>query len=66
MLRYKSKTRFVNQEPNTQNAIARSFKLFKAHCATTIIAKNASFHKNIFKAQIKQAQLFKIKSLILR
>jgi hypothetical protein len=42
MLRRKSKTQFVNQERNTQNA---AFGLFKAHCATTIKANNASFHK---------------------
>jgi hypothetical protein len=38
MLRRKSKTQFVKQECNTQNAIA----LLKALCAATIIAKNAS------------------------
>jgi hypothetical protein len=40
-----------------------ALKLFKAHCAATINAKNASFHKNIFKAQRTQLQLFKIKKI---
>ncbi len=44
MLRRKGKTQLEQQERNIKNAIALLFKLFKAHCAATIIAKNASFH----------------------
>jgi hypothetical protein len=42
MLPCKSKTQFLKQERNTQNAIAL-LKLFKAHCAAKINAKNARF-----------------------
>jgi hypothetical protein len=50
MLRRKSKKQFVKQERNTQNAKRNcAFELFKAHCAATINAKNASFHKKILK-----------------
>jgi hypothetical protein len=48
-----------NVAPQKQNAIRKTraqypkrncaFELFKAHCAATIKAKNASFHKNFFK-----------------
>ncbi len=34
-----------------------AFELFKAHCAATIDAKNASFHKNCLKRQKTQPQL---------
>jgi hypothetical protein len=60
---------FKNVAPQKQNAICKpraqyakcncAFKLFKGHCTATINAKNANFHKNIFKAQ-----LFKLKCLI--
>jgi hypothetical protein len=53
--------------PQKQNAICKprvqyakrncAFKLFKAHCAATINAKNASFHKDIFKAQLFQQKV---------
>jgi hypothetical protein len=44
-MRRKSKTQFVKEERKTQLHL----ELFKVHCAATIHAKNASFHKNIFK-----------------
>jgi hypothetical protein len=47
MLRRKSKTHFVKQGRNTQNAIAL---LNYLNCAATINAKNANFTKK-FKAQ---------------
>ncbi len=49
MLRRKSKTQFVKQERTRQKCNC-AFELFKAHCAaTTISAKNASFHQKVFK-----------------
>ncbi len=49
----------ANVAPQKQNAICKTraqyakrncaFELFEAHCAATINAKNASFHKKIFK-----------------
>jgi hypothetical protein len=50
MLRRKSKTRFVKQERNTQNALA--LLLCKAHCTTTINAKNARFPQKFLSATI--------------
>jgi hypothetical protein len=44
MLRHKSKTQFRAQYTERNCA----FELFKAHCAKTINAKNASFPKKIF------------------
>jgi hypothetical protein len=53
---------FKNVAPQKQNAICKlraqytkcncAFKLFKAHCAATINAENAVFHKKV----LKQAQ----------
>jgi hypothetical protein len=50
---------FKNIAPQKQNAICKlraqytkrncAFKLFKAHCAATINAENAGFHKKILK-----------------
>jgi hypothetical protein len=54
MLRRKIKTQFENKSAKRVCAL----KLFKAHGAAPIEAKNASFHNQIFKAQITQAQLF--------
>jgi hypothetical protein len=47
MLRRKNKTQFENRECNMQKRNC-SFKLFKVHCATTVNAKNAGFHKQHF------------------
>ncbi len=58
MLHSKSKMQFVKQERNTQKAIA--------HCAATINAKNANFHKQIFQAQIPQLQLYQIRKFLVR
>ncbi len=67
---------FKNVVPQNQKAICKPraqyakrycvLKLFKTRCAATINTKIASFRKNIFKAQRTQAQLFKMKNLILR
>jgi hypothetical protein len=43
ILRRKSKTQFIKQERNRKTQ-SRAFEVFKAHCAATINAKNASFH----------------------
>jgi hypothetical protein len=39
------------------------FKLFKAHCAATINAKNTSFHAKNLLAQRKQVHHLKIKKV---
>jgi hypothetical protein len=66
---------FKKVAPQKQNVICKlraqyakrnyAFNLFKAHCAATLNAKNASFHKFFFKGQRTQAQLFKRKSLMI-
>ncbi len=65
-----------NVAPQKQNAICKTraqyakgncpFELFKAHCATTINAKNASLHKKNFEAQRTQPQLYKIRKFLVR
>jgi hypothetical protein len=58
-----------NVAPQKQNAIFKTraqyakgncaFELFKAHCATTINAKNASFHKKILKRKERNRNFIK-------
>jgi hypothetical protein len=48
MLRCKSKTQFGKKRAEHAKRNC-AFELFKVHCATTINAKNASFHKQFLK-----------------
>jgi hypothetical protein len=57
MLRRKSKIQFVKQERNTQNAIALLNYLKRN---ATINAKNASFHKKVFKHKERNRNFIKV------
>ncbi len=56
---------FQNVAPQKQNAICKpraqyakhncTLKLFKEHCAATVNAKNASFHKKFLPAKVASA-----------
>jgi hypothetical protein len=54
MLRRKSKTQFLKQEHYMQKAIA-----LLNYCATTINAKNASFHKIFLKSKERNHNFIK-------
>jgi hypothetical protein len=56
MLHRKSKKQFLKQDPQYAKR-NRAFELFKAHCAATINAKNASFHKKILSTKNATASL---------
>jgi hypothetical protein len=59
-----------NVAPQKQNAICKTraqyakrncaFELFKAHCAATINAKNASFHKFFLKHKERNCNFIKL------
>jgi hypothetical protein len=65
-----------NVAPQKQNAICKTraqyakrnfaFELFKAHCAATINAKNASFHKKFFKRKEHNRNFFLIRNFLVR
>jgi hypothetical protein len=65
-----------NNATQKQNAICKTraqyakdncaFELFKAHCAATINAKNASFHKKILKCKERNLLLHQIRNFLVR